>query len=437
MKRTLLFALCACLLLLSACAKRQPAAQSAELPKAAQDAAETAEAAEEALPVTRLTLGTVDFDTEKDRLRGLIQLYNSSGAPVSIEIINYADGAESRADAVTRMTTELMAGNVPDLLDCSDLSGAQYAGYAKSGVLAPLEELSSDDILSGVMEPCRVDGTLYSVVGAFILDPLFGPAARLGDSLQTSVEDVLSGAVPDVRFVWNGRDLLEVYCRHAAEQFLDYDTQTASFESEHFLRILTACAAVTPSELGPDSIMQQPMACVGDYSHMQNFWYEQTGSAFRVLALSEDGGTAYQPILQLGVCAGSAQQDAAREALRAMLGSSFQQQITTAFPVSRSVLCAQMQTEIEAQQAYQPTTAGEDGRIPTADAGSQAFLFDEAAAEDLMHVLEHVNCRSCGNQEILSIILDEADTFFSGQKTAQEAARVMDRRAALFLAEAG
>ena len=120
-----------------------------------------------------------------------------------------------------------------------------------------------------------------------------------------------------------------------------------------------------------------------------------------------------------------------------MLGSSFQQQITTAFPVSRSVLCAQMQTEIEAQQAYQPTTAGEDGRIPTADAGSQAFLFDEAAAEDLMHVLEHVNCRSCGNQEILSIILDEADTFFSGQKTAQEAARVMDRRAALFLAEAG
>ena len=98
---------------------------------------------------------------------------------------------------------------------------------------------------------------------------------------------------------------------------------------------------------------------------------------------------------------------------------------------------AEMQTEIEAQQAYQPTTAGEDGRIPTADAGSQAFLFDEAAAEDLMHVLEHVNCRSCGNQEILSIILDEADTFFSGQKTAQEAARVMDRRAALFLAEAG
>lgn len=38
---------------------------------------------------------------------------------------------------------------------------------------------------------------------------------------------------------------------------------------------------------------------------------------------------------------------------------------------------------------------------------------------------------------ILMIILDEADAFFKGRKTAQEAAQVMDRRAALFIAEAG
>ena len=72
MKRTLLFALCACLLLLSACAKRQPDMQSPEPPEAAQNAAEAVEDAEESLSVTRLTLGTVDFDTEKDRLRGLV-----------------------------------------------------------------------------------------------------------------------------------------------------------------------------------------------------------------------------------------------------------------------------------------------------------------------------------------------------------------------------
>ena len=53
-----------------------------------------------------------------------------------------------------------------------------------------------------------------------------------------------------------------------------------------------------------------------------------------------------------------------------------------------------------------------------------------------MHVLEHVDCRACSNQEILTIILDEADAFFQGRKTAQEASRIMDSRAALFIAEA-
>ena len=97
----------------------------------------------------------------------VVDVHDASGAPVRIEIVNYADGAESYADAVTRRTTELMAGNVPDLLDCSDLSGAQYAGYAKNGILLPLDGIPEEGLLSGVQQPCEVDGKRYSIVGAF------------------------------------------------------------------------------------------------------------------------------------------------------------------------------------------------------------------------------------------------------------------------------
>ena len=227
-------------LLLTACRKQT---QPEQLPAAETAGSQTETESDVQTPEQTLTLGMIDFDTEKSVLRSMIQNYNFSSAPVRIEILNYADGAESRADAVTRMTTELLAGNVPDLLDCSDLSGAQYAGYAKNGILLPLDGMPEAELLSGILKPCYVDGTLYSVVGAFALDPLFGPAEKLGASLETSVEDVLCGAVPDVSFFWGGEDLLSVYCRHAAEQYLDYDTQTASFESEKFLNILTACTA--------------------------------------------------------------------------------------------------------------------------------------------------------------------------------------------------
>ena len=388
-------------LLLTGCRKQTqpeqlPTAETIDTQANTEPAAQT--------PEQTLTLGMIDFDSEKSVLRSMIQSYNFSGAPFRIEILNYADGAESRADAVTRMTTELLAGNVPDLLDCSDLSGAQYAGYAKNGILLPLDGM---------------------------------PDAKLGASLETSVEDVLCGAVPDVSFFWGGEDLLSVYCRHAAEQYLDYDSQTASFESEKFLNILTACAAISSAVPAPDSIMQQPMRSAAMYRSMQISWYQQTGGAFRVLALDSDGGTAYQPVLQLGVCVGSTMREAAEEALRNMLQEDFQLTIADAFPVNRAALRELMQKEIEAQKAEQQTAIREEGRVEIGEAGDLAFLFDEAAADDLMNVLEHADCRSCGNQEILKIILDEADAFFKGRKTAQEAAQVMDRRAALFIAEAG
>ena len=126
-----------------------------------------------------------------------------------------------------------------------------------------------------------------------------------------------------------------------------------------------------------------------------------------------------------------------REALRNMLQEDFQLTIADAFPVNRAALRELMQKEIEAQKTEQQTAIRAEGRVEVGEAGDLAFLFDEAAADDLMNVLEHADCRSCGSQEILMIILDEADAFFKGRKTAQEAAQVMDRRAALFIAEAG
>lgn len=376
-----------------------------------------------------LTLGLIDFDADKELLRSLIQSYNASGAPVHIEIVNYADGAESYADAVTRRTTELMAGNVPDLLDCSDLSGAQYAGTQRTASCCRWTGCRRKGCCLACSSPARWMGSAIPSSARSRSTRCSAPRPGSARRCRPRSRMCCAGAVTDVRFVWGGRDLLGVYCRHAAECFLDYDTGTASFESEEFLDLLTACARIQPSELGPDSIMQQPMRSVSVYRQMQNSWYEQTGDAFRVLSLSADGGVTYQPVLQLGVCAGSSMQEAAAQALRAMLAESFQKTIADAFPVSTAVLQAQLQQEIDAQKTYQQTAIREEGRVDVGEAGTQTFLFDEAVAADLMHVLEHVDCRACSNQEILTIILDEADAFFQGRKTAQEAARIMDSRA--------
>lgn len=224
-------------LLLTGCRKQT---QPEQLPTAEtiDTQANTGPAAQ--TPEQTLTLGMIDFDSEKSVLRSMIQSYNFSGAPFRIEILNYADGAESRADAVTRMTTELLAGNVPDLLDCSDLSGAQYAGYAKNGILLPLDGMAgrgapvrhSEAMLCGrealfhrrslcARPTVRPGGEARRVAG----NVGRGRAARRG--ARTSA---FSGAARTC----------SASTAACGEQYLDYDSQTASFESEKFLNILTA-----------------------------------------------------------------------------------------------------------------------------------------------------------------------------------------------------
>ncbi len=162
-------------LLLTGCRKQT---KPERLPAAETAGSQTETESDVQTPEQTLMLGTIDFDTEKSVLRSMIQNYNFSGAPFRIEILNYADGAESRADAVTRMTTELLAGNVPDLLDCSDLSGAQYAGYAKTAFCCRWTGCRTLELLSGILKPCYVDGTLYSVVGAFRARPAVRPGGE-------------------------------------------------------------------------------------------------------------------------------------------------------------------------------------------------------------------------------------------------------------------
>ena len=92
MKKTMLYLLLLLsVLLLAACQKQpQPEVKLPEPQAAASPAQPEPETAEQTL-----ILGLIDFEADKELLRGLIQSYNASGAPVRIEIVNYADGAES------------------------------------------------------------------------------------------------------------------------------------------------------------------------------------------------------------------------------------------------------------------------------------------------------------------------------------------------------
>ena len=67
-------------------------------------------------------------------------------------------------DYYTKLTTALAAGNAPDVIV---LHQARLINYVPSGVLLPLDEYVSDEMLSDFqtapLEACRMDGKLYAI----------------------------------------------------------------------------------------------------------------------------------------------------------------------------------------------------------------------------------------------------------------------------------
>lgn len=384
---------------------------------------------------TVLTIATVNDDYDHaEVLKRLALLYNiQNEAGIKIEVHDYAQDKTNSDDAMLALTTDLITGNAPDILDCSILSGLQLASYSKNGVLEVIDEITSDDkLLSSVMQPCYIDGHAYSAVCSFTLTPLFVATSKLPHSLEKSVDDVIQGHMDGVCFDWRGEDLLRIYSEYACESYLNYDTNTSNFTCESFECILSFCANSTEDQANGSPVVQQPLPSIAAYRTLQNLYFEATGVGVRILALNADGGTTYSDGIHLGICAGSKNVTAAKSVLMDFLSENLQKQLPTGFPVNREVLQDQLYAEIgqQSKEFLDSQQQPSEGKV-----GAPVFLFDETTAADLMYVLENANCRRCDNQEIINIIMDEAAPLFAGEKTADEVAMLIDNRVALLLSE--
>lgn len=373
-----------------------------------------------------LQLATISVEGDRSPLYAIVQAYNQAQSDVRISIVDYSAGAPDYSAALQKMNTEILAGNLPDLLDCKLMSGMQYSSYAEKGVFLPLDGLIvPEEYLPGVLEAARVDGTLFSITGSFTIALFFGPQSVLQTSMQYSVEDIFSGSV-DLEFQGSGgANLLERYCTLSLDKYVDYAAQKTDFESQTFLTLLEYCASIreNASGEGKAAVGYQPVNNIDAYQSLQYTYLWGNGERFCALGIAE-GGMTFSPTVQLAVCAQTEHPDEAKAFLQYLLSEACQTEIRDTFPVSYAALRTQLEAAVQADGGqYREDLEGAE--------------FDEAAAADLMQILEHASCRSCDQKELVSVILEEAEPFFAGDKTAAEVAAMMDNRIGLILAEKG
>ncbi|MCI8308267.1 MAG: extracellular solute-binding protein, partial [Lachnospiraceae bacterium] len=190
------------------------------------------------------------LDTENDcghTLQYDIIHYNNINADYKVELISY----ENSSNPIDAFAKDVIAGNVPDVLD---ISGVDVESYIRQGFfedLAPYMEndgeFGRDYYVDGLYDAIAEDGKQYYAVKSFRLDTI---AARASDTEKYkdgwTIYDLIDyyNAKPEGTLLYDYDTNREIFKRLAApfvDDYIDRDTGHVSFDSDEFRVLVEFC----------------------------------------------------------------------------------------------------------------------------------------------------------------------------------------------------
>ncbi|MCI9143788.1 MAG: extracellular solute-binding protein [Lachnospiraceae bacterium] len=391
--------------------------------------------------------------------------YNRSNDEYRITVKEY-DSYNTYEDyqaGLTQLNNDITTGNMPDILVTS---GLPVENYISKGLLADVgkliekdEELSQVEFVQNVMDAYSVDGKLYYVFPSFRVSTMIGKTSIVGDRTSWTMADMMElmntlpegtnmlGEMTRDNFMYTMMD----FC---GADFIDVSTGKCEFDSQNFISMMEF-AKELPEELSEDYFGE-------DYWMNYESQYRENRTILRNLYIgrlsdvnSTINGSFGEPVSFVGfptesgmgsyvqatdcyaISAKSANIDGAWAFLRYYLTDEYQEELSWGMPI-------QMKYFMEnAQEATQrPYYLDENGNKQEYDdyfyMGGEEIKLDPMSQEQvdqLVNFIFSINKCYYGNNDITTIINEEMPSFFSGQKSAQEVAKIIQSRAQLFVDE--
>ena len=374
---------------------------------------------------------------------------------------------------LTKLTTELLAGNVPDIID---LNGLPYTQLAAKGLLEDLypyidadPDFGREDIFPNVLKALEVNGGMYSTCSSFYLITAIGAASVVGDEPGWTYDDYYAALATmpegcegfDVGYDRNS--LLTICLVLDLDEYMDWSTGECRFDSEDFVKLLEFAASggnfdydryeFSRDDSASVRIQQgRQMLTMATFSGV-DFMYEDYDKLFggkaTFVGFPTLHGVGSLMSISDGYCISSAcpDKDAAWQFVRTVLTDGYQSSgfyLPTNKNTFEEQLAASMVVEYlrDANGNYLLDENGE--RIPQSKGGFtdginsyEIYATTEAQAEQLRSVIASATKLTDYDESIISIVTEQAAAYFSGQKSAQEVARLIQSKASIYINEQG
>ncbi len=383
-----------------------------------------------------LTYATLYLDME---MENWIAEWNKSNADCYIEVKEY--GQDDYETGLMQLNADIVSGRVPDIFDLSDLDMAPYISKGVFMDIYPLMDLDSqikrEDFVPGILQTYEKDGELYGIALGYRLETLMGKESIVGSPSQWNIEKMkqMIEEMPSQSYFIDNMGpvgLLRIVLMMGIDDYIDWNTGQCFFTEDGFIELLELADSMEGIPVEGDieeylangrlMLNRAYISSVSEYKEAIDMFRGEKVACVGYPS-AQGGKTLIQPYLPTGISNMCENKEAAWAFVRSLISEEFQNNhILFNFPVLEDSL------EKEFEQALQPSVNSwnmDNTEMPP-------------SREEVNELYEMIN-RSRGqfvfDTNIWRMIEEETEFYFSGEKTAEEVAKLIQNRVQIYMNE--
>ena len=422
---------------------------------------------------TELTLACYSLDYN---LRSQIVKFNKTSSDYRIVVNDYAEYGsddEDFASGLTKLSTEIIAGNVPDLIANSVLMPMRQ--YAAKGLLEDLwpyidadPEFTRDALMQQPLNAAQIDGKLYQLPVDFSVTTAIGLGKTVGGYDTWTLADLKDAMtkLPEGAMVFNKNytqnEMLQYCVAMNAGSFMSWQDGTCNFDSDDFRALLEFTAGFPAeydwqsdsdsyesdfSRIKSGKQLLYPTS-IGDFDSIYYTFAALGGDVSFAGFPREDGssGSCFSANVTLSITTSCKDKAAAWSFIRSTLSEEYQKE-QWSFPILKSAFDEKAKEAMT--QEYETDADGnqildENGNpIPISTGGMswgeeemiELYAVTQEQYDAVMDLINSTTSYLDYDQNVLDIITEEAAGYFAGSKTLEEASRLIQSRVNLYIQE--
>lgn len=398
----------------------------------------------------QLTKQVLAFNKRSDAYRISIKdysQYNSSGAPTA---------------GLTKLNTEMMAGDYPDILDVSQLPVNQYVS---KGMLENLytymdadAKISRDDFIPSILSAMESGDGLYRASSTFYVLTVIGNSKVVGEEMGWNFDQVQEclATMPEgaelFQLGFNRSDFLRLMCYTYMDRLVDWESGECHFDGGDFREILQLCSLIKDTgDISADEYESDgsrvlsgkqmlELVTASTFSDYQIYSAMFGGDiSFKGFPVSEGVGNFALFTSGLAITSKCTDKDGAWSFVRTLLTEDYQKGDNIwSFPTNQKAFDTKLAKAME--KTYTTDANGNKVEESTGSIGWDDFFVDLYAitpeqAESIKALIASADTAITYDDNITNIVVDAASSYFAGDQSLDSVIDNVQSRVSLYVNE--